>query len=207
MIMSYVSDSTILNTTSISQDETVVFRLGWNYTRDFFLVYPVIHLFNKEGLRCDVIHGSKKTSQGIKMTNKGNSSYSIEICMKKLPSYVDSIYVSFGSGNCLNSMSELSDAYLELDLHGTYKIKELNLKSLYSTSLSIFNLEKRDESLIKVKSNKWDLNMDLSILHKDYVALGGIIDKEDLFLKTPLDISTYSRIKLFLLNLLFFNLK
>lgn len=185
-----------LSTLQFKSNELVVLKMGWDFERDYFPVNPIIHLFDREGKRLDLVCLNKRTSQGIRILTARGSHYEVELNMKKLPSYIDSIYVSLGSEDDKQSLNGLKDIYVELDNGKEVEVWGITSnKSLYSSTALLSAIERKDLSFDKTSSEKWNFNFVGSQLPPNYQRVHSILDKKSLFTVPTLKLKGLNKIK------------
>lgn len=193
---------TYLSGITFGSPNVITIRLGWDYVNDFMDVNPLIHLFDKTGKRLDIISKDKTSSQGLKITLSEGAHYEIELSIRKLPNYIDSIYLSLGSLKAKKSLGGLKDLYVELIQGEESEIWGLKDLSNNSSTMVLFAIEKKDPSLDINSINKWNFNFIASSVPSDYMRIYSILNKDELFEIPKEPISFLQRIYFKFINLL-----
>lgn len=162
--------------------EIINLNIGWDFEElKWTNINPIIHLFDKNGKRLDLISLDKTSSQGIKIIDSKGSHYVIELNMNKLPNYIDSIYLSIGSINPDNKLDRLRDFYLQLNQGKESEVWGMKESTIPSSTMLVASFERMDPSFSPESKNKWDFNFLASELPPDYTRIHSILNKKDLF--------------------------
>jgi hypothetical protein len=169
-----------LSSLTYESHEPIYISIGWDFEElKWHQVLPIIHLFDVSGKRLDIISTEKPTSQSVKLLDNKGSHFRFQLNMTKLPSYVDSIYISLSSLSEKLSLNSLRDFYLELTQGEESEIWGFRTAHELSSSQVIASFEKIDKTINK-KGSSWTFNYLNFSIPPSYDRIHNIVTKEEL---------------------------
>lgn len=192
-----------LSEISFNSTKVINIKIGWDFKYDMLEFHPIIHLFYKNGNRIDLVSLKKRSTQGVKLTSNEGSSFDIELDMKKLPAYVDSMYISLGSVDSSKNFSLLKDLYFQISQGPNSEIWSQSNLTSESPTMILSALEKLDQSLVKGETKPtWNFNFLVDSIPPNLERIESIITKSDLFHLPALPETRWFKMKCYFINLL-----
>lgn len=192
-----------LSEISFNSNDIINVKIGWDFKFNVLEFHPIVHLFYKNGNRIDLVSLKKRSTQGVKLLKFEGSSFDLEFNMKKMPAYVDSIYISLGSVDRSKNSSQLKDLYFQVSQGKASETWGQAVLTQDSPTLVLSAIEKLDQSLVNTKSKpKWTFNFLVNSIPPDLSRIESIITKSDLFHLPELVPTKWQRVRIFFINLL-----
>lgn len=192
-----------LSEISFNSNDIINVKIGWDFKFSMLEFQPIIHLFYKNGNRIDLVSSKKRSTQGIKLVKYEGSCFDVEVNMKKMPAYVDSIYISLGSVDRSKNVNLLKDLYFQVSQGKSTELWSQTTLSQDSPTIILAAIEKLDQSLVNNNPKpKWTFNFLVNSIPPDLSRIESVITKSDLFHLPEISLTKWEKVKHYFINLL-----
>jgi hypothetical protein len=158
----------------------VKLSIGWNPDPkdDSSYVFPVVHVFNKAGKRLDLVTPDRVGTSFLRARSTNPLNYEFELLVNKIPSFIDSIYVSLTKTDEV-PVKMIGNLFLELEQGENKEVWGVPDLRLISGSLIL-------GAFIRNTSKSWRFEFMDSSSKVSYEDLKRLLLKEELLSDLPI---------------------